>query len=68
MKSSKFLPELARDFSEAIAVSIFFLAAQPSFSVTISAGYNVFRSTGAGKDFSETPIPGTFFDPGSSDF
>lgn len=50
----------------------FFLIGYPSISLasslTIEAGFDTFRTTGAGKSFSETPLPGNFFDPGSSNF
>ncbi len=36
--------------------------------LVIKAGYDIFRTTGARMDFSKTPIPGEFFDTGSSIF
>jgi hypothetical protein len=36
--------------------------------LTINRGYDLFRTAGAGKDFSVNPIPGDFFDRGSSPF
>jgi len=37
-------------------------------ALTIKEGFDIFRTTGAGKDFFKTPIPGIVFDSGSSDF
>jgi len=51
-----------------LTATLLFFIDQPAFPFTISAGYDIFRTTGAGKDFSQTPIPGNFFDPGSSAF
>lgn len=59
----------ARSSWRIIATLIFlFIFPQTASSLTVTAGYDIFRTTGAGKDFSKTPIPGGFFDPGSKDF
>ena len=55
--------------SVATAITVFlFLTASEAYPNTIQAGFDIFRTTGAGKDFALEPIPGMFFDPGSSDF
>jgi len=54
---------VAREFSQRRNVPVFDVN-----PITIKAGYDIFRTTGAGKDFSILPIRGDFFGPGSSDF